>query len=91
MQDGDLDIKMNGKYYGLLHKAEIAKILLSTKTSAEIDISGFEDDNGNVVDIEITITRSEFNELIKPDVDVTVGMIKKILTRNSLKSTVILI
>jgi len=87
LQDADLDVKMNGKYYGLLHKAEIAKILLSTKTSAEIDISGFEDDNGNDVDIEITITRSEFNELVKHSVDETVDMIKKILTRNSLKST----
>jgi molecular chaperone DnaK len=35
--------------------------------------------------MEIVITRSEFNELIKPNIDGTIEMIKKILTRNSLK------
>jgi molecular chaperone DnaK (HSP70) len=55
------------------------------KTSAEIVIDGFEDEDGNEVDMEIVITRSEFNELIKPNIDGTIEMIKKIITRNSLK------
>lgn len=77
--------KLNAKYYVLLRRAEEAKIILSSKTSAEIVVDGFEDEDGNEVDIEIVITRSEFNELIKPNIDGTIEMIKQILTRNSLK------
>lgn len=77
--------KLNAKYYVLLRRAEEAKIILSSKTSAEIVVDGFEDEDGNEVDIEITITRSEFNELIKSNIDGTIEMIKQILTRNSLK------
>jgi len=76
--------KFNSKYYVLLRRAEEAKIILSSKTSAEIVVDGFEDEDGNEIDIEIVITRSEFNELIKSYIDVTIDMIKKILTRNSL-------
>jgi molecular chaperone DnaK len=78
--------KLNSKYYVLLRRAEEAKITLSSKTSAEIVVDGFEDENGNEVDMEIVITRSEFNELIKPNIDGTTEMIKQILTRNSLKA-----
>ena len=77
--------KFNAKYYVLLRRAEEAKITLSSKTSAEIVIDGFEDEEGNEVDMEIVITRSEFNELIKSNIDGTIDMIKKIITRNSLK------
>jgi molecular chaperone DnaK len=78
--------KYNSKYYVLLSRAEEAKIRLSAVTSAEIVVDGFEDEDGNEVDYEITITRSEFNELIKSSVDGTIEMIKTILTRNSLGS-----
>jgi molecular chaperone DnaK len=77
--------KFNSKYYVLLRRAEEAKITLSSKSSAEIVVDGFEDEDGNEVDMEITITRSEFNELIKSSIDGTIEMIKQILTRNSLK------
>lgn len=77
--------KLNPKYYVLLNKAEKAKIDLSAKTSADFEIDGFEDEEGNEVDMEIVITRSEFNELIKPNIDGTIDMIKKIISRNSLK------
>lgn len=79
--------KLNGKYYALLHGAEQAKIQLSAKSSAEVEVTGFMDDEDNDVDMEIIITRSEFNELIKDSVDSTIEMIKKILTRNTLKPT----
>jgi molecular chaperone DnaK len=78
--------KYNSKYYVLMSRAEEVKIRLSAITSSEFVIDGFEDEEGNEVDFEITITRSEFNELIKPSVDGTLDMIKKILTRNSLGS-----
>lgn len=77
--------KFNAKYYVLLRRAEEAKITLSSKTSAEIVVDGFEDEDGNEIDMEITITRSEFNDLIKSNIDGTIEMIKQILTRNSLK------
>ena len=77
--------RFNAKYYVLLRRAEEAKITLSSKTSAEIVVDGFEDEKGNEVDMEIVITRSEFNELIRPNIDGTIAMIKKIITRNSLK------
>lgn len=79
--------KLNGKYLGLLHKAETAKILLSAKSSADIEVMGFTDDDENEIDEEIIISKSEFNELIKDDIDSTIGMVQKILTRNSLQPT----
>ena len=79
--------KFNAVYLKLLRLSEDAKIILSAKTSEEIEVSGFKDENGNDVDMEIVITRSEFNELIRPNIDETIVMIKKIITRNSLKHT----
>jgi len=76
--------RLNGVYFKLCHKAEEAKVKLSAVSSAEIEVNGFEDASGEAVDIEVTITRSEFNELIKPHIDSTLDMIKAILTRNSL-------
>jgi len=79
--------KYNRIWTMLLHKAEEAKIELSTKKSSEIDlmsIRDFEDDNGKEIDKTITITRSEFESVIKDQIDLTAEMMKKILTRNSL-------
>jgi molecular chaperone DnaK len=77
--------KYNAKYYVLLRRAEEAKITLSSVTSADIIVDGFEDEDGCEVDMEIVITRSEFNELIRPNIDGTIEMIKEIITRKSLK------
>ena len=76
--------KHNAKFFSLLNQAEEAKIRLSAVSSAEIIIERMEDDNGTDVDLEIVITKSEFNQLIKPAIDGTIDMIKTILTRNSL-------
>ena len=78
--------KHNAKYYSLLNQAEEAKIILSAVSSAEIIVERMEDEEGNDVDMEITITQSEFNDLIKDSIDGTIEMIKIILTRNSLTS-----
>jgi molecular chaperone DnaK len=80
--------KYNKLWTVLLHKAEEAKIELSTKTSAEIDLGlvrGLEDDTGKPLDSIITVTRSEFEEAIKEAVDATADMMKRIVTRNSLQ------
>jgi len=79
--------KYNALYLRLLSKVEDAKIILSAKKSTEIEVLGFEDEEGSKVDLEIIITRSEFNEFIKSEIDRTIEMIKKILTKNSLKPT----
>ena len=78
--------KYNAKYFVLLRRAEEAKVRLSAVSSAEIVVDGFEDENGEEVDMEITITKSEFNEMIKSKVDGTIEMVKAILTKNSLTS-----
>lgn len=78
--------KYNAKYYSLLNQAEEAKIRLSAVSSAEIIVERMEDEEGTEVDMEITITKSEFNALIKDSIDGTIEMIKTIMTRNSLTS-----
>lgn len=77
--------KLNKSYFRLLKLAEDAKITLSSRTSAEIEVREITDDNGEEIDISIDITRSEFEGVIKEYIDKTLDMIKKILVRNSLK------
>ncbi len=79
--------RYNQLWYTLLGKAEEAKVDLSAKTSTEIDLGMItvEDDDGNAIDSIITITRSDFEGIIKDLVEGTIDMVKKILTRNSLQ------
>lgn len=79
--------RYNQLWYTLLTKAEEAKVDLSAKTSTEIDLGtiSVEDDEGNTIDSIITITRSDFEAVVKDMVEGTIDMIKKILTRNSLQ------
>lgn len=77
--------KYNHVYYRLIKLAEDAKISLSARTSAEIEVRDMKDDNDEEIDISIDITRSEFEGMVKEYIDNTLDMIKKILVRNSLK------
>jgi molecular chaperone DnaK len=77
--------KLNKFYLRVMILAENAKITLSSRTSAEIEIRDITDDSGEEIDISIDITRSEFEGLIKEYIDKTLDMIKKILVRHSLK------
>jgi molecular chaperone DnaK len=79
--------KRNTLYYRLLWLAEQAKISLSSRTSSEIELRDIKDDFENEIDTSIDITRSEFEILVKDYIDMTIEMIKKILVRNSLKSS----
>jgi molecular chaperone DnaK len=76
--------RLNGKWYSLLRRAEEAKTELSTKTAAEINVS-IEDDNGEEIEMDISLTRSDFEAVIKDAVDATAEMLRTILTRNSLQ------
>lgn len=77
--------KHNKFYLRMMMLSEQAKITLSSRTSAEIEIRDITDDGGEEIDISIDITRSEFEGVIKEYIDKTLDMIKKILVRNSLK------
>jgi molecular chaperone DnaK len=78
--------KRNNLWSICLHKAEEAKIELSSKLSSvvEIDVADDIDDEHT---IELPITRSDFENLIKPSIDKTAEMIKTIITRNNLSSS----
>lgn len=80
--------KYNRLWTTLLHKAEEAKIELSAKQSAEIDLGliQVQDEGGKDLDDIINITRSDFEAVIKDATDDTAEMLKKILTRNNLAS-----
>jgi len=80
--------KYNRLWTALLHKAEEAKIELSAKSSAEIDLGliQVQDDEGQVVDSILNITRSDFEAVIRESIDNTAEMLKRILTRNNLAS-----
>ena len=79
--------KRNRLWYRLLHMAEEAKVELSAKTAADIDLGliGLEDDDGNPIETDVTITRTDFEAVIKGEIDRTAGMVKAILTRNALR------
>jgi len=82
--------KFNNLWFSLLARAEEAKIELSSRQSAEIDlnaISSLKDDDGKTISGTITITRSEFEAQIKSYVEATASMLSRILTRNSLRSS----
>jgi len=76
--------KYNAAYYILLKRIEEAKILLSSRSSADITVDGLTDDAGTPVDIDITLTRAEFNELIEPFVDRTIRMVQALISRHAL-------
>src|SRR5262245_2050373 len=80
--------KYNKLWYRLLHHAEQCKIELSAKTSAEIDLGDINltDDDGVAIDTLLTITRSEFENVIKDAINGTAEMMRKILTRNSVQA-----
>lgn len=77
--------KYNGKFLAYRFLAEKLKIALSSQTSEEINIQ-ITDESGNDIDEYISISRSEFENIIKASIDTTIEMVKKILVRNSLGS-----
>jgi molecular chaperone DnaK len=61
-------------------KAEAAKIQLSTEDSANIELFGIlKDENHKLLDIDVTITRDEFSQLITPIVKRVSSIAKQIL------------
>lgn len=61
-------------------QVEQAKIQLSTTNSANISIiSILEDENGDDIDIDVTISRKEFEDLIRPYVQRTIELIDSLI------------
>ena len=58
---------------------ENIKIQLSSSTSAQLIMDGFEDENGEWIDFYITITRDEFEKLAKPFVERSIELIDVLL------------
>ncbi len=57
-----------------------AKIQLSSTKSASIIIDGLlEDENGDLIDIDVTITREEFEKIITPYIDRSIDLIETLL------------
>lgn len=77
--------KYNKLYHLLLHKAEEAKIVLSNSPTAEIEFET-EDDDANMIEGYMLITRTQFEKIIKPHIEKTVEMIAQMLDRNQIGS-----
>lgn len=61
-------------------QVEQAKIQLSSSNSANVSIiSILEDENGDDIDIDLTISRSEFEELVRPYVQRSIELINGLL------------
>lgn len=80
--------KYNRLYNVLLYKAEEAKIQLTNTPQAEIEFET-EDDTGELLDIYMTIDRSQLEKAIQPYILQTTEMIESILNRNGLEKNAI--
>ncbi len=75
--------KHNAAYFRCLNEAEKAKIELSSSKKSEIEII-MDDDEGDEVDLLISIDRRQFEKLIAPVIEDTFKMIRNIMSRNGL-------
>jgi len=73
-------------YSRFMQGAEAAKKELSTNSAATIDELQFGIDPDDPAEFDLPITRSEFEECLRPIVDQTVDLINRLLTRNQLQS-----
>jgi molecular chaperone DnaK len=74
-------------YQRLMLAVELAKIELSHKAVAEVEALGLcDDENGKQVDVSVRITRKEFEELIKADVERAVHLCESLISSNGLRN-----
>ena len=76
-----LPSEMKNRFLGELHeKVENAKIQLSEKETAYFDILGvLKDEEGNILNVEVEISRPEFEALIMPMVERSIQLMEDIL------------
>jgi molecular chaperone DnaK len=58
---------------------EARKIELSSSTNAQLIMDGFEDENGEWIDFDLTISREEFEKLARPFVERSIELIDVLL------------
>ena len=58
---------------------ELRKIELSSAKTSQLIMDGFEDENGEWIDIDLTISREEFEKLSKPFVEKSIDIIDNLL------------
>jgi len=58
---------------------ENVKIQLSSSMSAQLIMEGFEDENGEWIDFDLTITREEFEKIAKPFIERTIELIDNLI------------
>lgn len=64
----------------LLLAVEKAKILLSANRNADIYIdSAFEDEDGDLVDIDVTISRGELEDIVRPQIASSIRMVHELI------------
>ncbi len=69
-------------YFNLLHKAEEAKIMLSSHASTEIEFE-ITDESGDVQDISVPLSRREFEACISGQIDYAIGLVRKLMTKQN--------
>jgi len=76
-----LSVRNKYRFEGQMRfQTEMAKISLSSTNKASILIDNLlEDENGDIIDIDITITREEFEDAIKPFIQRTIDLIEQLL------------
>jgi molecular chaperone DnaK len=91
----DLSSKMlsaNGKYnklyFQLLYKAEEAKIALSNHATVDIEFD-FEDEAGEEHEVFFTISRDQFDAIVRERVLASIAFIRNLLSRNKLQPSAI--
>ena len=77
----NLDPEVRNRFYSEIRsKVQAAKIHLSSKNEAFVEVLGLlKDRDGDIVDIDVSITRDKFDELITPLVDNSIRIAKKIM------------
>jgi len=75
------DEKRKNLFLGELKaKVEKAKVQLSTEDEACVDILGvLKDSDGDGVDVDVELTRDQFNEIIAPIIETTIRLTRKVL------------
>ncbi len=64
----------------LLQRVEEAKIFLSANRNADIYIdSAFEDEDGDLVDIDVTISRDELEDIVRPQIEESIKMVHSLI------------
>lgn len=63
----------------LREEVENIKMQLSSSMSAQLIMEGFEDENGEWIDFDLTITREEFEKLAKPFIERTIELIDNLI------------